>query len=214
MTILVNSTIYRSYSTSFTATENPLSEGGRWVCGGTVGLDWTDPQTNGALCFPTQTQHAHPPFDDSVAMLAGRWPTDVTITTTIGKTGTPTGLHEVEHFHRMTVVSNSVKGYEVDIDLSGNLFVVLWRGPINSFINAGTVAGNNVADGATWSSSMSGSVLTVRNNGSQVFSQDMSAWSTTNGETYLANGNPGIGFWYDATDAKSNYGWTNYSVTS
>src|SRR5204863_9328111 len=34
-----------SYSTSFGATENPLSEGGKWINGKSVGIDWNNVQT-------------------------------------------------------------------------------------------------------------------------------------------------------------------------
>jgi hypothetical protein len=37
--------VVTSYSTTFPATENPISEGGIWLNGATDGLDWTDMKT-------------------------------------------------------------------------------------------------------------------------------------------------------------------------
>jgi len=34
-----------TYSTSFASTENPLSEGGKWINGRAVGLDWNNAQS-------------------------------------------------------------------------------------------------------------------------------------------------------------------------
>jgi hypothetical protein len=44
-----------TYTTSFPVTENPISEGGKWISGRAVGLDWTDVRTTpwfgqGASC--------------------------------------------------------------------------------------------------------------------------------------------------------------------
>ena len=203
-----------TYTTTFDTTENPLSEGGAWVGGGTVGLDWTDPQTSGGLCYPTQTTHSLPPYDDSVAMLAGTWPADTTITTTLGM-GAMSGSHEAEHYHRMTVAAHSVKGYEVDLmPASGGLAIVLWRGALNSFVSISSNDGWTFADGDVWKSAMIGDVLTVWQNNTQRMSVDLRAWSTTNAETFLASGNPGIGFWYQASDAKNLLGWKDFLVTT
>src|SRR5450432_4364789 len=59
----------KTYTTNFPLTEKPISEGGVWTNGGSVGLDWTDVQTTSGLAFATQTIHAPPPYDDSIACL-------------------------------------------------------------------------------------------------------------------------------------------------
>ena len=41
----------RTYSTTFPATEDPLSDGGQWIDGGTTGVDWHDVQTSGQARF-------------------------------------------------------------------------------------------------------------------------------------------------------------------
>jgi hypothetical protein len=35
----------QTYATSFSLTENPISEGGKWINGGVTGLDWGNVQT-------------------------------------------------------------------------------------------------------------------------------------------------------------------------
>src|SRR5438874_4698763 len=62
----------QSYSTNFSATENPISEGGKWINGGTTGRDWGNVQSTPGLAFGTMVSSA-PPYDDSTAVLAGTW---------------------------------------------------------------------------------------------------------------------------------------------
>jgi len=45
----------RTYTTNFPATENPVSQGGNWVNGRAVGLDWSDARTIPGLAFGTGT---------------------------------------------------------------------------------------------------------------------------------------------------------------
>ena len=55
-----------TYSTTFDATEAPISEGGAWTH---VGLDWTLVDTGGGIAFGTQTGTGG--YDDSYAHLSG-----------------------------------------------------------------------------------------------------------------------------------------------
>ena len=52
-----------SYSTNFPLTEDPISEGGRWI-NGSVGLDWKNCRTTPGLAFGTQSGANPPPYDD------------------------------------------------------------------------------------------------------------------------------------------------------
>jgi hypothetical protein len=47
--VTVVSTGAHRYTTNFPLTENPISEGGRWINGGAVGLDWTNVSTKAGL---------------------------------------------------------------------------------------------------------------------------------------------------------------------
>ena len=64
----VCTTLAQRYSTNFTLTENPISEGGKWVNGESVGFDW-----NNVLTAPGEAFGAHlidgPRYADCIAHL-------------------------------------------------------------------------------------------------------------------------------------------------
>src|ERR1700732_4203676 len=39
------------YDTTFEGSEDPISEGGNWINGGTVGLDWTNVSKSGGIAI-------------------------------------------------------------------------------------------------------------------------------------------------------------------
>ena len=43
--------VAKTYTTNFPLMENPISEGGNWVNGQAVGLDWTDIRTTPGFAF-------------------------------------------------------------------------------------------------------------------------------------------------------------------
>jgi hypothetical protein len=65
--------ITRAYSTHFPLTENPLSEGGNWIDGLAVGLDWSNVHTRPGLAFAS---HANGTYDDSIVIVTGTWAHD------------------------------------------------------------------------------------------------------------------------------------------
>src|ERR1051325_3674641 len=85
-----------TYSTSFPLTENPISEGGKWINGGAAGGNlWGNVQTTPGMAFgvsePTQ-------FGDPTAVLTGTWAPDQSAEATIKIVTQPTGTccHEAE----------------------------------------------------------------------------------------------------------------------
>src|SRR5215470_13562027 len=79
--ILAINTKANSYSRAFTSTENPISDGGKWVGGQSAGGNlWGDIQSNGTMAFgvsePTE-------FGDPTAVLAGRWSASQKVTATV-----------------------------------------------------------------------------------------------------------------------------------
>jgi|SRR5450755_1504691 len=71
----------QSYSTAFPLSENPISEGGKWINGGTVGLDWNNIYTSGGFASgvgPSSTKYADP-----TAILAGSWGPNQTVQATV-----------------------------------------------------------------------------------------------------------------------------------
>src|ERR1700729_3247334 len=45
---------HATYTTNFPLTENPISEGGKWINGQKDGVDWTDVRTTPGLAFGTE----------------------------------------------------------------------------------------------------------------------------------------------------------------
>ena len=67
----------RTYSTTFKATENPISEHGMWINGAANGLDWCNVQTGSGLVWgvgPCPVEYADP-----TAILTGAWGPDQSI---------------------------------------------------------------------------------------------------------------------------------------
>jgi len=71
----------QTYTTTFPLTERPISENGRWITGGTVGLDWTDVRTMPGLAFGSEVGIVD--YTDSWAVLTGAWLPDQTVTATV-----------------------------------------------------------------------------------------------------------------------------------
>ena len=101
----------QSYSTSFPASEKPISEGGCWINGKTVGLDWADVQTSRGMAFgkdlPTQ-------YADPTAVLRGTWGPDQEAEAKIRVEKPLSGCcREVELRLRTTIAPHSITGYEI-----------------------------------------------------------------------------------------------------
>src|SRR5208337_935597 len=84
--LTVTATSGNSYTTNFPLTENPISEGGRWINGGTVGLDWTNVRTTPGLAFGTELSTSTND-DDSAAVLSGTWGPNQTVTAAVHMVG-------------------------------------------------------------------------------------------------------------------------------
>lgn len=205
--------VLQSYSTNFPATENPLSQGGIWLNGGTNGIDATDVRTTPGLAFATQVPHAAPPFDDSAACLSGYHPNQ-SAQATIKNPGNAANFREVELLLRKSITAHSLPGYEIDITTNFGLSVVVANAVGGFTVLASGITGPNysTADGAVWFSSIVGTLITVICNGGTVTTYD------TSGDTIkIAQGSPGIGFYADTNSgtptADNSIGFSNFSCT-
>src|ERR1700747_86690 len=79
-----------TYSTTFPATENPISEGGHWTSGSAAGTCGGHPcyydirTTGGKPGYAFGTMPSPPPgADDSTAILTGTWGLNQTVTATV-----------------------------------------------------------------------------------------------------------------------------------
>jgi hypothetical protein len=209
-----------SYSTNFALTENPISEGGNWLNGGTVVLDSTNVQTTPGFAFATQVAGAAPPFTDSLAILdtakftfgMNQW-----CQGTVAVSGTP-NLRELELRTRSRFGTHLNIGYEWDITTNFGLFFVRLDGPANTFQQLGsfgTPAGFSVANGAVWLTQFFGSVSTIFCNSGSGFVQ-IASYDTSGDSIIYPSGNPGIGMYADTNNgtpsANNTLGWSSFSA--
>jgi len=105
----------RTYTSKFPNAENPLSENGAWINGGTLGLDWHDCRATPAFAFGTEPATIN--YDDSTCLVTGTWGADQTVEVTI-HTITP-GAHatfeevEVRLRSKISAHVNSIVGSDL-----------------------------------------------------------------------------------------------------
>ncbi len=198
-----------TYTTNFPLTENPISEGGRWINGKATGIDWTNVRTIPGKAFGTElntSQNA----DDSIAILNGSWGTEQSATGTVYRTVNYSGS-EVELLLRFSISAHNAHGYEFNCS-TGYQAIVKWNGPLNNYtelaseFNKGCFSGDILkATAVTVGKSVQ---LTAYINGVQVnqITDNSSPWT---------GGSPGIGF-YNGNGGdpnNSDFGFSAYSVT-
>ena len=198
-----------SYSTKFSRTENPISEGGRWITGGLVGLDWADVQTISGRAVGTASTVA---YSDPTAVLTGTWGPDQTVEATVySRNQTDTFYQEVELRLRTSIAPHRITGYEVLFRClkTGAAYaqIVRWNGPLGSFTYLASRDGARfgVGDGDVVEASIVGSVIKGYVNGVEVVSATDSTYS---------DGNPGMGFNYGVGNTFPDFGFTSFSATT
>lgn len=195
----------QTYTTNFPLTENPISEGGKWINGGVTGLDWGNVQTIPGLAFGTTLPTT---YSDPTALLTGTWSADQQAQATVKlTTGISACCHEVELRLRSTITAHSAKGYEINCSVaSGNPYIqiVRWNGPLGSFTYVNTTSAAGCANGDVLKATIVGSTITVYKNGTQILQGTDSTYTS---------GNPGIGF-YDNGDLNWNFfGFSNFTAS-
>ncbi len=122
----------RSYATAFPGTENPLSQGGAWLNGGTDGLAFRDVQCTPGFAFGTAPS-ASPPYDDPTAILAGEWGPNQTVEATVRVDAIEPGVNqEVELRLHSTIGPGRISGYEVLFSITTNHYIEIMRWEGNS----------------------------------------------------------------------------------
>ncbi len=202
-----------SYTTNFPATENPISEGGRWINGGTTGLDWKNVQTRPGLAYGADASGT-PNFNDPTALLTGTWGPDQTVEATVYSVNQQTGNvnEEVEIRLRSAISAHVNRGYEVLFrcthDGSQYTEIVRWNGPLGNFTYvkqlSGSAAGPGIRSGDIVKATIVGNVITGYINGVQVIQASDSTYT---------NGSPGMGFYLNrAPNLNADYGFTTFSA--
>jgi hypothetical protein len=202
-----------SYSTSFPLTEAPISEGGKWVNGGTTGLDWTNIDTTAStLAYGTITG-AGAGYNDSTAVLQGYGPwgsnqsaAGVVYVTARNDADDP----EVEIRLNVTIAAHSITGYECNYSLrTTGIYsaIVRWNGALGNFTrlaltNTGLPELQN------------GDILSCQNIGGTISSYRNGVLINSVSDTTYTGGSPGIGVDLDETgcSCSTTYGFSSFSA--
>jgi hypothetical protein len=203
-----------TYSTTFPLTEDPISEGGKWVSGKTLGLDWTDVSTTPGRAVGHETGAN---FTDSTAVLQNlSWAPDQKATAVVSTIapGVDNCSQEVELRLRTTISAHSITGYEINFEYSQNstgyMQIVRWNGAFGDFTGLQTFNGQQfgVTNGDIVSATIVGNVITAFKNGVQ---QGQVTDST------FSSGSPGMGFNLDNSQSgcpgtNAAYGFSKFTA--
>jgi hypothetical protein len=212
------------FTSTFSATENPISESGSWRHNG---LDWTVIETSGGFALCTQDGLGTPSsnlYNDSYAYLSG-FPPNQLAELTIHVEGSITGNQEAECLLRWSDSAHSATGYEVMIPRAGSSYkaqVVKWNGPYGDFTYvSNTWANPDPIDGDKWQAQIIGTIITARliRAGSVIWSDIADVTNDKNGTpiSVITSGDPGIGLFRHNNGGSTtpiNYCATAFMATS
>jgi len=183
-------TVAMRYMTRFDTIEAPLSLDGRWVNGGSNGLDWTDVSTTPRGAIGHQIGAS---YTDGTALLMGAWhPNQAAMATVFADDSIPdVCLSEVELRLRSTMTPHDSRGYEVSYKVSQTpkayMLIVRWNGPLGDFTSLKALYGAKygVKNGDTIRATIWGNEIRAYKNGK------LMARAT---DAMYSSGNPGVGF--------------------
>jgi len=201
---------HRTYTTRFRRAENPISEGGAWINGQAVGLDWANVRTKPGLAFGTEAGTIK--YDGTTALLKGVWGPDQTAEATVHTVNQREDIfEEVELRLRSSLSAHKATGYEILFRCSKTdkayTQIVRWNGPLGDFtyLNAAGNAQRGVGNGDVVRATIVGKVITAYINGEKVLQ--------ATDDTYTG-GSPGMGFYLEgATGMNSDYGFTRFTAS-
>ena len=119
--------------------------------------------------------------------------------------------HEVELLLRFQISENSAHGYEILWGISGYLAVVRWNGPLGNYTalyDTGDPGIGPAADGDSLRAEISGNIIKVYKNDTQVATVDI----TSKGGVVWSTGQPGMGFWPVDGATIEMFGWQSYKA--
>lgn len=223
------------YVATFT-TENPLSDGGKYVMGGTDGGVWQNVQS-----ITTGTARAHgvadsAGYDDCITHVKSSLGINsaahyALATCYLAGGYTPPSSHEVELLVGWLISNGVARGYEVTWGFGATPAIVRWNGAIGNFTVNGS-ANDNLATGKGWTDTPTGTggaalvdgdtakvefsivggspLIIIKRNGSEVLRvADTSAFK-------FATGQPGMGFFARAGTGlnMASYCWKTFQAGS
>ncbi len=204
----------RTYSTTFQATENPISENGMWINGAATGLDWCNVQTSSGFAWgvgPCPT-----PYSDPTAILTGAWGPDQSVEATAHVVSpNPAYYQEIELHLRRNMSAHVATGYEINFGVShAYVEIVRWNGPRGNFTYLGPscnypqvcarVTGFTIRNGDVAKASITGDTIRVYVNRVLIASAR---------DSTFASGNPGMGFNFGCGSTYGSHGWSSFSAT-
>jgi hypothetical protein len=204
------------YQTNFPRTENPISEGGKWIGGNAAGASlfagghirnrgrlFGNVQTTPGFAFgidePTE-------FGDPTAILSGTWGPTQTVSATVKIIKVPTKIccREVELRLRTTISEHKITGYEAYCSVMPEkryCHIARWNGPTGSYWNFETTPTEAyVVDGDVMKATITGAnptIITLYKNGAQILQATDTGAAGGGFGAYgpFLSGNPGIGFY-------------------
>lgn len=200
-----------SYSTLFPATENPLSEGGRWRNGATNGLDWTDMQSGSGIAYASAIVPAQ---GDAIACVNGiafsaNQFAQATLKVAGGYNPDGSGItHECTLHVRCTIGAHSITTYECTKSSTGSVFIVRWNGILDAIdiLSTTDLGSVGVADGQVYKATAIGDVISFYQNAVLI------CQVTDAGGSKLTSGSPGMGFLPRTGATLSGYAWDDVSA--
>jgi len=157
------------YLTKFALNEFPISEGGIWIGGHTVGLDWSDV---GTISGHTYGAVIGPGYADPTVLLTGLWGPDQMARGTVFSTNQQDNPNqEVELRLRSNLSAHSCTGYEIGWRVSPNrvayMGIARWNGKLGDFTPLVTRYGAKfgVSNGDVIEASAMGDVISAYKNG-------------------------------------------------
>jgi Putative Ig domain len=202
----------RTYTTNFPHAEDPVSEGGAWINGGTVGLDWNDCRSTAGLAFGTQDGTTN--GNDSTCVVGGSWGANQTAQAVVHVVASEatqsdvTQSEEVELRLHTTITAHSIAGYAIDCSVKSSnpyMKIVRWNGPLGRSTPLGSRA-IGCADGDVFKAANLGSTINVYKNGVLLLSVSDSTYS---------GGSPGFGFYRNGGSNSTNadFGLSSFTAT-
>jgi hypothetical protein len=199
-----------TYLTNFPLAEDPISEGGRWINGHAVGVEWKDVRTTKGLAFGADAS-GKAKYRDPTALLAGAWGPNQAIQARVRTVNQQRGkvFEEVEIRLRSTITPHSNVGYEINFrcthDATQYVQIVRWNGPLGNFTYIATGRGPGLRDGDIVKATVAGTVITAYINGAQVLQA---------ADATFPSGSPGMGFYLDGlAGVNSDFGFTSFAAT-
>ena len=206
------------YTTSFSGTENPLSEGGVWLNGAANGTSWHNCNKTPGQAFGTQTGSTQ--FDDSICILTSAWNATQSASGTVKiNAGDASTSEEVELLLRFSISAGNAHGYEINCSVRpGNPYITIvkWQGALGSFTTLATETSVGCVNGTVLSATISGTsppTITASKDGVvQLTAQDNNAGGTGP----WTSGAPGMGFYMRGSSSAfdANFGYSSYTAAS